>query len=109
MASHSSSARWCALLLTTGLLGACGGTVTPPHQAPAHRPPDGRTVFATSCQRCHTVASSSGAGNGDSLHGLHLTRSQLESYARIMPANPPLNSRQIQAVANYLAGLQHGG
>jgi mono/diheme cytochrome c family protein len=62
-------------------------------------------VFAHSCQSCHSlVGNESRHKQGGDLLGYNLTRAQLTSFTRVMPAR--LTAAQLRAVVDYVYRVQ---
>jgi mono/diheme cytochrome c family protein len=65
----------------------------------------GPAVFVHSCASCHSlVGNESLHKQGGDLLGYHLTRAQLTSFTRVMPAT--LTPAQLRAVVDYVYRVQ---
>jgi mono/diheme cytochrome c family protein len=78
----------------------CGGS------APS-RPVSGAAVFARECSYCHSlVGNESLHRQGGDLLGYTLSRQQLLEQTRQMPVRDPLTRAQLDAVVDYVRGMQ---
>ena len=85
--------RVAPLVVCALLLAGCGGRST------AH----GRAVFERSCAQCHTLTGHDTNVPGGDLRVGRLTTAEIASFVRVMPIRPPLDARDTQAVARYVA------
>ena len=102
MKSKSSIIKSVALLLASaGLLAGCGGS---------HPLPSGRSLFVSSCSRCHSLTGFNSPGQqGGDLLGVQLSRVQLLQFAREMPLRHPLTQREFEVLASYILAVQRRG
>ncbi len=69
-------------------------------RTPAER---GRAIFDRSCAACHTLSGHDTDAPGGDLGVGRLTASQVASFARVMPVDPPLDAADARAVGAYVA------
>ena len=66
--------------------------------------PNGSAVFSSACSRCHTLTGHDTGAPGGDLAVRRMRRSDLESFARVMPVS--LTPAQLRAVAGYVESSQ---
>jgi mono/diheme cytochrome c family protein len=96
--------RWCRLVVIVALplaTAACGAS----HPA---APSGGKTLFTQACGACHTVSGvSPPSKQGGDLLRVHLKRPVMIQFAREMPMRRRLTPVELDAVVDYVLGLQH--
>ncbi len=78
----------------------CGGSRRAVAEGQLRR---GRTVFASSCAGCHTLAGREVGAVGGDLALAGLRAADLASFAKVMPTRAPLSEADASAVAAYVA------
>src|ERR1700736_6522076 len=94
---RSTSTPVVAVVVALTLAGC--GAASVPHGA------NGRTVFATSCSGCHSLAGNESLHRqGGDLLGFRMSRGVLVQFVREMPVPRPLSAAQLAAVVDYVYG-----
>lgn len=89
--------REMAAVLAALAVGGCGSS------ASGERAVSGSVVFARSCAVCHSlVGNESLHTQGGDLLGYRMTREEMTSFTREMPARRPLSKAELRAVVNYV-------
>jgi hypothetical protein len=99
-------------ILLAGVVNACGGSA-PPRSVTSvlpQRPLSGATVFAQECSYCHSlIGNESLHRQGGDLLGYTLTREELLEQTRQMPVRRRLTPAELNAVVDYVQGMQQRG
>lgn len=94
-----------AALVLGGCGGASRGTRAATSASAAAR--TGPAIFAAACVVCHSLSGRAAPSQqGGDLRGYTLTRAQLESLTRAMPARPALTASEVRTVADYLLTVE---
>ena len=86
--------RTLAAVLLAATVAGCGG---------GHPASRGRAIFVRDCAGCHTLTGRDTSAPGGDLRVGHLDPDAIASFARVMPVDPPLDARDLRAVAVYVA------
>jgi mono/diheme cytochrome c family protein len=88
-------------LLVVLAVSACGSSAQQDQRV------GGAVVFARSCQACHSlIGNESRHKQGGDLLDYRMSRGEMTSFTREMPARPPLTQAELRAVVGYVLAAE---